>query len=247
MKRDHRAAARVEIPPPERREGSPAPTPKAAPVLPWENERVREILGPATYAQPHTGGLIFAMDATASRGPTWRIATQVQGEMFSSFTPGLKIQLVYYRGDAFHASPWTRNAKQLADVMRGVVCAPGQTQIGKVLAHAARGRVEVAALVFVGDCMEERAADLNGLAHKLEARRIKAFMFQEGGDPRAAAAFKDIAGITHGAYCRFGHQSARELKDLLAGAAAYAAGGTPRLAQLARSRPAALRLLAQLK
>ena len=46
--------------------------------------------------------LIFAMDATASREPTWDRACQVQGQMFleTAALGGLEVQLVYYRGFA---------------------------------------------------------------------------------------------------------------------------------------------------
>src|SRR6516165_9316393 len=47
-----------------------------------------------------TGRLIFALDATASRQPTWDTACQLQAEMFrevSGIGP-LDVQLVYYRG-----------------------------------------------------------------------------------------------------------------------------------------------------
>ena len=46
------------------------------------------------------GRLIFAMDATASREPTWDRACHIQGEMFETTAGlgGLAIQLVFYRG-----------------------------------------------------------------------------------------------------------------------------------------------------
>ena len=50
----------------------------------------------------HTGGgrgrLIFALDATASREPTWDRACRIQGEMFEATAGlgGLEIQLVLH-------------------------------------------------------------------------------------------------------------------------------------------------------
>ncbi|UCB55334.1 MAG: hypothetical protein JSW45_02025, partial [Thiotrichales bacterium] len=38
---------------------------------------------PVIKASSERGRLIFAMDATASREPTWDRACQIQGEMFS--------------------------------------------------------------------------------------------------------------------------------------------------------------------
>src|SRR5512134_1816137 len=45
------------------------------------------------------GRLIFALDATASRQPTWDHAAQIQGEMFMATAAlgGLELQLCFYR------------------------------------------------------------------------------------------------------------------------------------------------------
>jgi len=133
--------------------------------------------------------------------------------------------------------------------MRGVSCVGGLTQIGYVLSHCDRAAAlgEVSALVHVGDCMEESREELASLARRLRGRGVKAFMFQEGDDPAAAASFREIAELTKGAYCRLGEGSAAELKDLLSAAAAYAAGGESGLAQLAQAKPAARLLLTQIK
>ena len=49
---------------------------------------------------PVRGRLIFALDATASRQPTWDTAAHLQAEMFEAVTAigGLDVQLVYFRG-----------------------------------------------------------------------------------------------------------------------------------------------------
>jgi len=55
------------------------------------------------------GRLMFAMDATASRQPSWDKACQIQAEMFeaTSGPGGLDVQLVFYRGfRECQASPW---------------------------------------------------------------------------------------------------------------------------------------------
>jgi hypothetical protein len=72
-------------------------------------------------------------------------------------------------------------------------------------------------------------------------------MFQEGNDGTASASFTEIAEITGGAYCSFSENSAAELKDLLAGVAAYAANGREGLLRLAQHRPTAAVLLTQMK
>jgi hypothetical protein len=73
-------------------------------------------------------------------------------------------------------------------------------------------------------------------------------MFQEGGDPVAERAFREIARLTHGAYCRFDVGAAHQLRELLRAAAAYAAGGIKALTDLsARSGAGAQKLLAQMR
>ena len=66
------------------------------------------------------GRLIFAMDATASRGPTWAQAMAIQADMFraAAGVGGLDVQLAYYRGLLeFGASPWMVDA---ASVIAGI-------------------------------------------------------------------------------------------------------------------------------
>jgi hypothetical protein len=52
----------------------------------------------------------------------------------------------------------------------------------------------------------------------------------------AEKAFAQVARLTRGAYCRFDAGSARELRDLLAAVAVYAAGGRPALEHLGAKR-----------
>ncbi len=85
------------------------------------------------------GRLIFAIDATASRRPTWDLACHLQSQMFEETASlgGLEIQLVYYRGFRdFQAGPWLDSSDDLVRLMTGVDCLGGRTQIRKVLRHA---------------------------------------------------------------------------------------------------------------
>src|ERR1700722_19955526 len=62
------------------------------------------------------GRLIFALDATMSRQPTWDAACRLQADMFreAASIGGLDIQLVYYRGLAeCRASPWIAEPARL--------------------------------------------------------------------------------------------------------------------------------------
>jgi hypothetical protein len=207
---------------------------------------VAEFLGkvavaPAPRPSEGRGRLVFAMDATASREPTWDHACQIQGEMFKSTAAlgGLEVQLVFYRGfGECKSSPWVADAEALVRRMTAVFCLAGQTQIAKVLRHAIAEtkRRKVNGLVFVGDCMEESVDVLCQLAGELGLLGVPCFVFHEGGEPIAAKAFKEIARLSHGAYCAFDASSARQLRDLLSAVAVYAAGGKRALEHYSKQR-----------
>lgn len=208
-------------------------------------------MSPATTAG--RGRLVFAMDATMSRQPTWDMALGLQSTMFDTVGEigGLDVQLVYYRGNGeCAASKWVSDAASLARLMTTVSCRGGHTQIGKVLLHALREteKRRVQALVFVGDAMEENPDDLCARAGDLALHGVPVFLFQEGREARAEATFREIARITHGAACRFDAGSAQQLKDLLAAVAAYASGGRAALDALARlGRPGARLLIERMR
>jgi hypothetical protein len=199
------------------------------------------------------GRLIFALDATMSRQPTWDTACKLQGEMFQEAQAigGLDVQLLYFRGiSECRASRWVSEPTALAALMEQIDCRGGHTQIRKVLAHARREseKAKVQALVYVGDAMEEAVDDLCARGGELGLLGVPAFMFQEGHDPAAEHAFREIARLSRGAYCRFNAGAANELRELLRAVAAYAAGGMKALADLsARRNAGAVRLLEQMR
>ncbi len=206
----------------------------------------------APAASSGRGRLIFALDATMSRQPTWDLAQALQGRMFeaAATTGGLDVQLVYFRGqNECRASRFVTGGQGLAELMSRIEVYGGLTQIRKVLAHAAAEarRDRVGALVFIGDAMEENVDRLSAAAGELALLGVKAFLFQEGDDPAARRAFKEIARITGGAYEAFGPGAAARLAALLSAAASYAAGGRPALEALAAREPEARRLLTQMR
>jgi hypothetical protein len=209
-------------------------------------------LAPATEAGQR-GRLIFALDATMSRQPTWDTACRLQADMFreAAAIGGLDVQLVYYRGlTECQASRWVSKAERLAALMVQIDCRGGHTQIAKIISHAKRETQtkRVQALVFVGDAMEEKLDDLCHGAGELGLLGVPAFMFQEGNDPVTEQAFREIARLSHGAYCRFDVGAAHQLAELLRAVAAYAAGGMRALADLSGRRQAgAMKLLAQMR
>ena len=200
-------------------------------------------------ASGRRGRLVFAMDATASRQPSWDRACQLQGEMFLATRDlgGLAVQLTYFRGfQEFAATPFLTDAAELTRRMTGVQCLGGQTQIQRVLDHALaetrRDRIHV--LVLVGDAVEEPLDALCHAAGQLGLHGTPVFAFHEGGNTQAGEAFRQIAKVSGGAYAPFDASSAAGLRDLLRAVAAYAAGGRAALARL--PGPAAQRIAGQL-
>jgi hypothetical protein len=213
--------------------GTPAARASEAEVADFVR-RIKELAPAATTSR---GRLIFAMDATMSRQPTWDMALALQAEMFQAVKAvgGLDVQLIFFRGSGeCRASRWVSDPDALAQLMTRVTCAGGFTQIRKVLSHAREEarRKPVHALVYVGDCMEEDIDELCGRAGELALLGVPAFLFQEGGDAAAETTFREIARLTKGAYCRFDAGSAAQLKALLSAVAVYAAGGRKALADL---------------
>jgi len=233
--------------PPARAPGSQTPSADAP-----DSTDVAEFLAKAKAmtptAQAGRGRLIFAMDATMSRQPTWDRALNIQAEMFreTARVGGLDVQLVYFRGfRECQASRWVSDPEALARLMTKVDCRGGNTQIGRILSHVLKeaGQHRVNAVVYVGDCMEENVDSLCRTAGEIGLLGVPVFMFQEGYEPIAESAFREIARLTRGAYCRFDAASARQLKDLLSAVAVYAAGGRRALVDLSKSRGGEARLL----
>jgi len=200
---------------------------------------------PVSTMQGQRGRLIFAMDATASRGPTWDRACQIQAQMFAETAAlgGLEIQLCYYRGyGEFHASEWQMDSAGLLQQMTAVMFQGGHTQIEKVLRHASRESQlhKINTVVFIGDSMEEDPDKLYQPAGELGIQGVPVFMFQEGHDPVAARVFKQIARLTNGAYCPFDAHSAQQLRDLLSAVAVYAAGGRRALENFSKGKSGTL-------
>ncbi|HEY6629847.1 MAG TPA: VWA domain-containing protein [Rhizobiaceae bacterium] len=186
------------------------------------------------------GRVILALDATMSRQPTWDLACALQGEMFDAAgkAGSLGVQLVYFRGlGECRASKFVGDTETLKRLMTRISCRGGNTQIGKVLGHAlketATGKVD--ALVYIGDAMEEQLDALADKAGSLGLRGVPVFIFQEGMDPIAERAFKEIARLSKGAWFRFDRNSAATLAKLLSAVAVFATGGLKALE--ARGRP----------
>ena len=154
-------------------------------------EAAKKVPAPAASGR---GRLIFALDATMSRQPTWDLAQALQAKMFEAAAGlgGLDVQLVYFRGmDECRASNFVSGGKGLAELMSRIEVRGGSTQIRKVLAHARdeAKRAKVAVLVFVGDAMEENVDRLCKLAGELaDGTNARLVLEAVGADARSSSA-----------------------------------------------------------
>jgi len=207
---------------------------------------------PAAVGSNSKGRLLYAMDATASRQPSWDTAAQIQGEMFSATDAlgGLSVQLAFFRGfGEFKVSQWTDNPRDMARLVSSVSCLAGETQILKVLKHGLNEtrKAKVDALVYIGDSMEEDVDALGHVAGELALSGLPVFVFQEGHDPIATFAFRQVAKLSGGACVQFDRASADTLRRLLNAIAVYASGGRKALSSLAkREGGAALQITNQM-
>src|ERR1700690_2062010 len=114
----------------DRSQQTPAPA-SSRPEIAEFIERVHA-LGPAS-ASDKRGRLIFALDATMSRQPTWDSACALQADMFreAAKTGGAAIQLVYFpgRGEC-RASGWGAGAEKLAGRRPAIGCRGGPPHTG---------------------------------------------------------------------------------------------------------------------
>src|SRR5258707_12114810 len=98
--------------------GRPGSLPEATPSA---SEDIAAFGAKARAMSPHAAGakgrLVFALDATMSRQPTWDMACALQADMFreAASLGSLDIRLVYYRGlNECRATGWISDSAQLA-------------------------------------------------------------------------------------------------------------------------------------
>jgi hypothetical protein len=117
-------------------------------------------------------------------------------------------------------------------MMGKVLVQGGATQIERILDHALKetANLPVAALVFIGDCMEEDLDRLTLKARELGKRKVPIFAFLEGADVVAEISFKELATASGGAFAKFDTNASKQLGELLKAAMAYASGGLEALA-----------------
>ncbi len=230
------------------------PKPPKHTNLPTSKTTVDQFLARAETAKPPatraSHRIIFALDATASREPTWDLACSLHAELFNvaSDAGNVAVQLVYYRGiDGFAHTDWSTTPESLLAEMLSVRCLGGRTQLGRVIEHTKREAAAhpIKALIFVGDCFEEDTDRVAAAAGELAVYGTPIFIFQEGVNPQASSVFRYLAELTRGAHVPFAQGSAEELETLLRAVVAYATEGRPGLARQLES-PLVRQLLVQL-
>jgi hypothetical protein len=100
--------------------------------------------------------------------------------------------------------------------MQKIECVSGLTQIDRIMEHVLHeiAREPVAALVFIGDAMEEDLSKLSLLASELGARNTPMYLFQEGDDPAVRKAFQLLAQKSGGKYFEFNPAAAHAVEQL---------------------------------
>jgi hypothetical protein len=175
--------------------------------------------------------LIFAIDATASRQPTWDKACVLQAEIFNAATAaasGVEVQLIYFRGlDECRASQWFSSSRDLNYAMTRIACVSGITQIGRMLTHARKeaDQGNVKGVIYIGDTFEEHVEDMLATATALGLKSIPIFMLQEGDDREAEKAYKMIAHASGGVHLKFDANAPSQMGKLLAAVGAFLATG----------------------
>ena len=204
---------------------------------------------------PHAAGargrLVFALDATMSRRPTWDMACALRADMFRE---AASLGAASISASSVIAASAECRATAVDFRQRATGQADGQDRLPR-RQHPDRQGVGGSATrppppacarwLFVGDAMEEAIDDLCAKAGELGLLKVPVFMFQEGHDAVAEQAFQEIARLTGGAWCRFDPGAAAQLRPNSCAAAAYAAGG--RAALLRLSNAAAPPVLGQMR
>ena len=209
------------------------------------SEDIAAFVAKARAMSPHAAGargrLVFALDATMSRQPTWDMACALQADMFreAAALGSLDIRLVYYRGlNECRASrmDFRQRATGEADGQDRLPRRQYPDRQGAVGSAARSGRLRRARRgVRRRRDGGERRSTLCVKAGELGLLKVPVFMFQEGHDGVAEQAFREIARLTGGAWCRFDPGAAAQLRELLRAAAAYAAGGREALLRLSKA------------
>lgn len=200
--------------------------------------------------------LLIGLDLTGSRAACLVEARSAMEGMLRAVRGfgNLTVKAMYYRGEECCESPgWCGDIDALSQLMLGLTCEMGTTQIARILRRASEERERLSGVVFIGDHCEESYEVLYQLASTLGRKSVPIFIFHEcaARDTYAVQArepFMRLAELSGGVYTKFTLQSGATLNEMLAGIAAYSTQGLRGLQRLAApATPAARQLHAGLR
>jgi hypothetical protein len=198
--------------------------------------------GSRSVARPRSQGrLIFGLDLTGSRQASLREARIATASMFESIKAfgAVAVKLIYYRGTMeCQEGAWHDNPETVSRSMLQLSCESGKTQIRRLLNRVIAEEQKLSCAVFIGDHCEEDHFELKYLAGSLGRRSIPLYIFHECADHderslQAKPLFKQMAELSGGLYVEFKPDSGGVLHELLSSVAAFSAGGSNGLRQLA--------------
>ncbi len=185
--------------------------------------------------------LVFAVDATASREPSWESARRITDRMFDAIPGALDVALAVHGGSCVHTfTDFSADVDQFRTRAASVRCQAGGTQLCELMQRTLdAGGVRV--MTYIGDAFEESTEVAFALADRFKLRGIKAVILADDADESTLAAFREIASRTGGAVLDFRAGELELMGEVLDAVAALAVGGRKLLA--ARHTPGARLLL----
>ena len=188
--------------------------------------------------------LVFGVDATASREPTWATAQRITDRMFDAIPGALDVALGVHGGGQVHTfTEFSTDVEQFRARAASVRCEAGTTQLCELMQRTLdAGGVRV--MTYIGDTFEEDDEIAIGLADRFRLRGTKAIILADDADEASLAVFREIAERTGGAVLDFRSGELELMGEVLSAVATLAIGGRKLLA--ARTSPGAQLLLARI-
>jgi hypothetical protein len=189
--------------------------------------------------------LVFGVDATASREPSWASAQRITDRMFGAIPGALDVALAVHGAGRVHTfTAFSADVAQFRAQAAAVRCQAGNTQLCALMQRTLdAGGVRV--LSYIGDAFEEVSAEALALADRFRLRGIKAVILADDAGEEALAVFQEIARRTGGAVLDFRAGELDLMGEVLEAVAALAIGGRKLLA--ARKTPGATLLLGHIE
>ncbi len=218
-----------------------APSPAGDGLMPWVPAGPRPWV-PGEATDQHSR-LVFAVDATGSRSPTWNAAKKLTDSLFEALPGSLNVALAVHGGGEVHTfTHFTPDAGELRDLAAGIECKVGGTRLLQILKRVLKlGRVPI--VVYIGDAFEEDEREAQRVAAELGRRQTRVIILHEGPPPTAFAVIAERSG---GALLPFDRLALDRMGKLIEAAGILAAGDVEALETAAPTMPEARLLLEHL-